>query len=110
MNHVCTTTSCSFSILSSSNGTLNNMVLDLAGVSGYSYTKIMIVNYFFSIALVEVNVCLLSQIREYEWIHSQSKRLKFNALITTYEILLKDKVSNGPRLFLFRLSLKPAPI
>ncbi|PKU42821.1 chromodomain-helicase-dna-binding protein 2 [Limosa lapponica baueri] len=32
-----------------------------------------------------------NMIREYEWIHSQSKRLKFNALITTYEILLKDK-------------------
>ncbi|NXU74374.1 CHD2 protein, partial [Oreotrochilus melanogaster] len=34
-------------------------------------------------------------IREYEWIHSQSKRLKFNALITTYEILLKDKAVLG---------------
>ncbi|XP_023583579.1 chromodomain-helicase-DNA-binding protein 2 [Trichechus manatus latirostris] len=34
-------------------------------------------------------------IREYEWIHSQTKRLKFNALITTYEILLKDKTVLG---------------
>lgn len=65
----------------------------------------MIVNSFLSVTLVEVNICLLPQIREYEWIHSQSKRLKFNALITTYEILLKDKVSNGPRMFLFRHSL-----
>lgn len=56
-------------------------------------------NSFLSIRLVEVHICLLSQIREYEWIHSQSKRLKFNALITTYEILLKDKVGNGPRIF-----------
>ncbi len=30
------------------------------------------------------------QIREYEWCHSTGK-LKFNALVTTYEILLKDK-------------------
>uniref|UniRef100_A0A8B9K0L5 Chromodomain helicase DNA binding protein 2 n=1 Tax=Astyanax mexicanus TaxID=7994 RepID=A0A8B9K0L5_ASTMX len=30
-------------------------------------------------------------IRDYEWIHQQSKRIKFNALLTTYEILLKDK-------------------
>ncbi|XP_075063814.1 chromodomain-helicase-DNA-binding protein 2 isoform X2 [Mixophyes fleayi] len=30
-------------------------------------------------------------IREYEWIHQQSKKMKFNALLTTYEILLKDK-------------------
>lgn len=64
----------------------------------------MIVNPFLSTTLVEVNICFLSQIREYEWIHSQSKRLKFNALITTYEILLKDKVSNGPRMVLLRLS------
>uniref|UniRef100_H3BD82 Chromodomain helicase DNA binding protein 2 n=1 Tax=Latimeria chalumnae TaxID=7897 RepID=H3BD82_LATCH len=34
-------------------------------------------------------------IREYEWIHSQTKRLKFNALLTTYEILLKDKAVLG---------------
>lgn len=33
------------------------------------------------------------QIREQEWRHPGNKRLKFNALITTYEILLKDKVS-----------------
>ncbi|XP_077050524.1 chromodomain-helicase-DNA-binding protein 2 isoform X8 [Siphateles boraxobius] len=30
-------------------------------------------------------------IRDYEWIHQQTKRIKFNALLTTYEILLKDK-------------------
>uniref|UniRef100_A0AAR2JC09 DNA helicase n=1 Tax=Pygocentrus nattereri TaxID=42514 RepID=A0AAR2JC09_PYGNA len=30
-------------------------------------------------------------IRDYEWIHQQSKRIKFNVLLTTYEILLKDK-------------------
>ncbi|XP_069481172.1 chromodomain-helicase-DNA-binding protein 2 isoform X2 [Ambystoma mexicanum] len=32
-----------------------------------------------------------NSIREYEWIHPQTKRIKFNALITTYEIVLKDK-------------------
>ncbi|XP_053355695.1 chromodomain-helicase-DNA-binding protein 2 [Clarias gariepinus] len=30
-------------------------------------------------------------IRDYEWIHQQTKRIKFNTLLTTYEILLKDK-------------------
>ncbi|XP_023671128.1 chromodomain-helicase-DNA-binding protein 2 [Paramormyrops kingsleyae] len=30
-------------------------------------------------------------IRDYEWVHPQTKRIKFNALLTTYEILLKDK-------------------
>ncbi|GAB6019009.1 hypothetical protein CHUAL_000642 [Chamberlinius hualienensis] len=30
-------------------------------------------------------------IRQYEWNHPGNKRLKFNALLTTYEILLKDK-------------------
>lgn len=32
------------------------------------------------------------QIRTHEWMHPQTKRLKFNVLLTTYEILLKDKV------------------
>lgn len=35
---------------------------------------------------------LTLQIREHEWCHSGNKRLKFNVLVTTYEILLKDKV------------------
>ena len=35
--------------------------------------------------------CFLCQIRQYEWCHSGNKRLKFNVIITTYEILLKDK-------------------
>ncbi|KAG8189231.1 hypothetical protein JTE90_013761 [Oedothorax gibbosus] len=30
-------------------------------------------------------------IRDFEWNHPGNKRLKFNALITTYELLLKDK-------------------
>ncbi|CAE1322927.1 CHD2 [Acanthosepion pharaonis] len=32
-----------------------------------------------------------NKIREYEWCHPGNKRLKFNVIITTYEILLKDK-------------------
>ncbi|XP_013389384.1 chromodomain-helicase-DNA-binding protein 1 isoform X4 [Lingula anatina] len=32
-----------------------------------------------------------NKIREFEWCHLGNKRLKFNVLITTYEILLKDK-------------------
>lgn len=35
------------------------------------------------------------QIREYEWCFANSKRLKFNAILTTYEILLKDKAVLG---------------
>lgn len=34
---------------------------------------------------------LFVQLRQYEWCHPGNKRLKFNALLTTYEILLKDK-------------------
>lgn len=30
-------------------------------------------------------------IRNYEWCHSHNNRIKFNVLLTTYEILLKDK-------------------
>ncbi|XP_051540957.1 chromodomain-helicase-DNA-binding protein 1-like isoform X5 [Myxocyprinus asiaticus] len=32
-----------------------------------------------------------NMIRTHEWMHLQTKRLKFNILLTTYEILLKDK-------------------
>uniref|UniRef100_A0A667ZBN8 Chromodomain helicase DNA binding protein 1 n=1 Tax=Myripristis murdjan TaxID=586833 RepID=A0A667ZBN8_9TELE len=32
-----------------------------------------------------------NMIRTHEWMHVQNKRLKFNILLTTYEILLKDK-------------------
>ncbi|XP_026286937.1 chromodomain-helicase-DNA-binding protein 1 isoform X2 [Frankliniella occidentalis] len=34
-------------------------------------------------------------IRDYEWFHAGSKRLKPNAVLTTYEIVLKDKVFLG---------------
>lgn len=34
-------------------------------------------------------------IRQYEWSFESSKRLKFNAILTTYEILLKDKAFLG---------------
>ncbi|XP_049815552.1 chromodomain-helicase-DNA-binding protein 1 [Schistocerca nitens] len=34
-------------------------------------------------------------IRQYEWCYASSKRLKFNAILTTYEIVLKDKVFLG---------------
>jgi SNF2 family DNA or RNA helicase len=34
-----------------------------------------------------------ARIREFEWCHPGNKKIKFNALVTTYEILLKDKVS-----------------
>ncbi|XP_029430431.1 chromodomain-helicase-DNA-binding protein 2 isoform X2 [Rhinatrema bivittatum] len=56
----------------------------------------------FEIWAVDINVVvyigdLMSRntIREYEWINQQTKRLKFNVLITTYEILLKDKTVLG---------------
>ncbi|KAF7287502.1 hypothetical protein GWI33_001462 [Rhynchophorus ferrugineus] len=34
-------------------------------------------------------------IRQYEWCYEGSKRLKFNAILTTYEIVLKDKTFLG---------------
>ncbi|XP_021925185.1 chromodomain-helicase-DNA-binding protein 1 isoform X3 [Zootermopsis nevadensis] len=34
-------------------------------------------------------------IRQFEWCYSGSKRLKFNAILTTYEIVLKDKALLG---------------
>ena len=40
----------------------------------------------------DVNIFFF-QIREHEWCHKGNKKIKFNVLITTYEILLKDKVS-----------------
>ncbi|XP_063169995.1 chromodomain-helicase-DNA-binding protein 2 isoform X1 [Candoia aspera] len=56
----------------------------------------------FEIWAPEINVVVYigdqmsrNAIREYEWVHSQTKRLKFNVLITTYEILLKDKTVLG---------------
>uniref|UniRef100_A0A8C6FH99 Chromodomain helicase DNA binding protein 1 n=1 Tax=Moschus moschiferus TaxID=68415 RepID=A0A8C6FH99_MOSMO len=36
-----------------------------------------------------------NMIRTHEWMHPQTKRLKFNILLTTYEILLKDKAFLG---------------
>ena len=41
---------------------------------------------------VDFNAILLFQIREYEWYCANSKSIKFNALVTSYEILLKGKV------------------
>ena len=59
--------------------------------------QIRVVNYFNTTA---VEICsnkkiaiLLSQIREYEWCHPSNKRSKFNVPITTYKIMVKDKVS-----------------
>ncbi|KAL5004343.1 hypothetical protein ScPMuIL_017799 [Solemya velum] len=52
----------------------------------------------FEVWAPEVNVVVYlgdissrNKIREYEWCHPGNKRLKFNVLLTTYEILLKDK-------------------
>ena len=36
---------------------------------------------------------LITQIQQYEWTHNNGK-VKFNAILTTYDILLKDKVLN----------------
>nr|QVX32602.1 CHD1/2 [Platynereis dumerilii] len=52
----------------------------------------------FSIWAPDINVVVYigdiysrNKIREHEWCHPGNKRLKFNVLLTTYEILLKDK-------------------
>ena len=34
-----------------------------------------------------------TNIQEYEWCFKKTKKLKFNVLLTTYEMLLRDKVS-----------------
>lgn len=40
-----------------------------------------------------VLICLfVTQIQEYEWYFKGSRKLKFNAILTTYEIVLKDKI------------------
>lgn len=38
------------------------------------------------------NFIFFLQIRETEWYFESSKRLKFNAILTTYEIVLKDSL------------------
>uniref|UniRef100_A0A3Q0T6I7 Chromodomain helicase DNA binding protein 2 n=1 Tax=Amphilophus citrinellus TaxID=61819 RepID=A0A3Q0T6I7_AMPCI len=41
---------------------------------------------------INLNCCsCVVQIRDYEWVNHQTKRIRFSALLTTYEILLKDK-------------------
>jgi len=45
------------------------------------------------------------QIREYEWCHAGNKRLKFNVIVTTYEIVLKDKVTCLLCIFMMKLAL-----
>lgn len=39
-----------------------------------------------------------AQIRDFEWVNLQTKRIRFNALLTTYEILLKDKVGEHKKM------------
>lgn len=47
----------------------------------------------------DLHFCMSSaQIRDYEWVNHQTKRIRFNALLTTYEILLKDKVGEGNKI------------
>lgn len=46
-------------------------------------------------AFLHPHLSVPEQIRTHEWIHLHSRRLKFNILLTTYEILLKDKVSRS---------------
>ena len=41
--------------------------------------------------LIYINVTFSLQIRDYEWVHPANKRYKFNVIISTYEIILKDK-------------------
>ena len=37
----------------------------------------------------------LFQIREYEWFFRSNRKIKFNVVLTTYEIVLKDKDELG---------------
>lgn len=53
------------------------------------------------LVLYEITICAvckckpLFQIRDNEWCFASSKRLKLNAVLTTYEIVLKDKAFLG---------------
>ena len=58
--------------------------------------------------MVKTNFLIyIFQIREHEWCHPGNKRLKFNVVITTYEILLKDKVYKKISLLLSITSMFP---
>ena len=58
--------------------------------------------------MVKTNFLIyIFQIREHEWCHPGNKRLKFNVVITTYEILLKDKVYKKISLLLSITSIFP---
>lgn len=56
----------------------------------YIHSNIMFHIYFMIYFTINIYHLLL-QIRQFEWSFSSSKRLKFNAILTTYEILLKDR-------------------
>lgn len=45
----------------------------------------------FYVELFFIVILISSQLRQFEWSFASSKRLKFNAILTTYEILLKDR-------------------
>lgn len=48
---------------------------------------------------------LVYKIRDFEWIHQQTKRIKFNTLLTTYEIVLKDKVTSYARVIFISVAV-----
>lgn len=48
--------------------------------------------------LTKISIASFAQIRDYEWVNHQTKRIRFNALLTTYEILLKDKVGENKKI------------
>lgn len=72
-----------------------NFVVYLGDVSSRNMVRKendhILIGFFINyLPLLEVK-CVF-QIRQHEWCHPGNKRLKFNVLLTTYEILLKDKV------------------
>lgn len=66
------------------------------GRLGLCKATLCVLGFFFCFFVLKssIHLCCVYpvQIRDYEWVNHQTKRIRFNALLTTYEILLKDKV------------------
>lgn len=70
-----------------------NFVTYLGDVNSRNIVRINLKWFFFKYYFTRF--IFIFQIRQQEWSYESSKRLKFNAILTTYEIVLKDKVFLG---------------
>lgn len=72
-----------------------NVVTYLGDVMSRDIVRLMMRLYILIFIYCFRIQCVFLQIRQFEWIFSSSKRLKFNAILTTYEIVLKDRAFLG---------------